>query len=121
MPAFLTSLGAKLGVAAALLLLAFGLGSYAGYRWAEPQIAAAKLALAQQQAADAQAVAASNAQAVVEMQTMQGASDAALAARQGRVTAAQGQSSAARAAIAAQAGQDAPIAPVLAAALKAIQ
>jgi hypothetical protein len=118
MPAFLTSLGAKIGAYALVALLVFSGGFYAGRRWELADVQTAKLALASQQAADAQAYAKGNAIAATEISQDAAAGNAAQATKQTRSQAAQAAAANIRTSIAAQAaqpGQDGPLAPVLAA------
>ena len=119
MPPFLISLLLKLGPYAAVALIALGLGGYAAHRLDLGTIQTEKLALAQQQTLDASVTADWNKKAAdfhTEIATLQAdARTARMAERQGARSATETQL-AAQDAQAAQAGQDAPSAPVLLAA-----
>ena len=116
MPAFLTSLLAKFGPYAAVALVAIGLGGYAMHRWDLGDIQTAKLALANQQKADAQATASWNAQAAAFQAQIGTLSNTVQAAHEAQHDADETTGAAQEAAIATQAsqpGQDGPVAPVL--------
>jgi type IV secretory pathway VirB6-like protein len=115
-PAFLAPYLAKFGATLAVALLVFAAGFYAGFRFEEPAVLKAQLALAGQQKADALATSEMNAKAAADMLAQDAVNNSALAAHQGRAQAASNAAMAAAAAndaLAATPGDDGPVAPDL--------
>lgn len=124
MPEWAISLALKVSPYLLVALVAFGAGNWTAHRFDQGTINAAKLALSQQQLQDAKSIAHDNQKAVQQISAETVTADNVLAAHQGRTDAgleAEANQRAGIAATAAKPGQDAPVAPVLAATLLEIQ
>jgi len=115
-PAFLTPYLAKFGGYLAVALLVFALGFYGGYRFEQPAVLKAQLALANQQKTDAAETAMMNAKVAADTLAQEAVNNNVVAAHQGRAQAVQSaavSATTANDALAAQSGQDGPVAPDL--------